>query len=330
MSKVVTFNRTGGPEVLEIVDVPVPTPAAGEVQIRVKAIGVNRAEIMYRTGQYVIEPEFPARLGYEAAGVVEAVGENVDGFTRGDAVSVIPSFMFSEYGMYGERVNAPVHAVVKHPENLSFEQAAASWMMYVTAYGALVEYGNLQAGQNVIIRAASSSVGLAAIQIANMLGANPVALTRTSEKREMLIKAGATAVIATAEQDMVTEINRLTNDQGAHIVFDPVGGPDVAKLMQVMAPQGLFFQYGALDSRDMQVPVFELLGKHLTLRGYELFEITTDPEKMARAKSFVTDGLRCGKLKPVIDKAFRFDEIADAHRYMEANGQVGKIVVTVE
>lgn len=330
MSKVVTFNRTGGPEVLEIVDVPVPTPAAGEVQIRVKAIGVNRAEIMYRTGQYVIEPEFPARLGYEAAGVVEAVGENVDGFTRGDAVSVIPSFMFSEYGMYGERVNVPVHAVVKHPENLSFEQAAASWMMYVTAYGALVEYGNLQAGQNVIIRAASSSVGLAAIQIANMLGANPVALTRTSEKREMLIKAGAAAVIATAEQDMVTEINRLTNDQGAHIVFDPVGGPDVAKLMQVMAPQGLFFQYGALDSRDMQVPVFELLGKHITLRGYELFEITTDPEKMARAKSFVTDGLRCGKLKPVIDKTFRFDEIADAHRYMEANGQVGKIVVTVE
>jgi len=163
-----------------------------------------------------------------------------------------------------------------------------------------------------------------------MLGANPVALTRTSEKREMLIKAGAAAVIATAEQDMVAEINRLTNDQGAHIVFDPVGGPDVAKLMQVMAPQGLFFQYGALDSRDMQVPVFELLGKHLTLRGYELFEITTEPEKMARAKSFVTDGLRCGKLKPVIDKTFRFDEIADAHRYMEANGQVGKIVVTVE
>ncbi|WP_312757894.1 zinc-dependent alcohol dehydrogenase family protein [Pantoea brenneri] len=330
MSKVVTFNRTGGPEVLEIVNVQVPPPAAGEVQIRVKAIGVNRAEIMYRTGQYVIEPEFPARLGYEAAGVVEAVGENVDGFTCGDAVSVIPSFMFSEYGMYGERVNAPVHAVVKQPENLSFEQAAASWMMYVTAYGALVEYGNLQAGQNVIIRAASSSVGLAAIQIANMLGANPVALTRTSEKREMLIKAGAAAVIATAEQDMVAEINRLTNDQGAHIVFDPVGGPDVAKLMRVMTPQGVFFQYGALDSRDMQVPVFELLGKHLTLRGYELFEITTVPEKMARAKTFVTDGLRCGKLKPVIDKTFRFDEIADAHRYMEANGQVGKIVVTVE
>ena len=321
MSKIVTFNRTGGPEVLEIIDVQVPAPAAGEVQIRVHAIGLNRAEIMYRNGQYV---------GYEAAGVVEAVGENSENFAKGDLVSVIPSFMFNEYAMYGELVNAPVHAVVKHPDNLSFEEAAASWMMYVTAYGALVEYGNLQAGQNVVIRAASSSVGLAAIQIANMLGAKPVALTRTSEKRDMLLKAGAAHVIATAEQDMVAEINRATNGEGAHIVFDPVGGPDVAKLTQTMAPQGIFFQYGALDSRDMLVPVFDILGKHLTLRGYELFEITTDVEKMARAKSFVTEGLRSGKLKPVIDKTFRFEEIAEAHRYMEANGQTGKIIVTVE
>ncbi|MFW6833104.1 zinc-dependent alcohol dehydrogenase family protein [Enterobacter hormaechei] len=330
MSKVITFNRTGGPEVLEVVDVQVPAPTAGEVQIRVHAIGINRAEIMYRNGQYVIEPEFPARLGYEAAGVVQAVGENVDEFTTGDRVSVIPSFMFNEYGMYGEVVNAPVHAVVKHPENLSFEEAAASWMMYVTAYGALVEYGNLQAGQNVVIRAASSSVGLAAIQIANMLGANPIALTQTSEKSEMLLKAGAAAVIATAEQDMVAEISRATDGAGAHIIFDPVGGPDVAKLTQVMAPQGMFFQYGALDSRDMLVPVFDILGKHLTLRGYELFEITTDSEKMARAKSFIIEGLRASKLKPVIDKTFPFEEIADAQRYMESNGQVGKIVVTVE
>jgi NADPH:quinone reductase-like Zn-dependent oxidoreductase len=110
MSKVVTFNRTGGPEVLEVIDVEVPAPAAGEVQIRVHAIGLNRAEIMYRNGQYVIEPEFPARLGYEASGVVQAVGEHVEGFVTGDRVSVIPSFMFNEYGMYGELVNAPVNA----------------------------------------------------------------------------------------------------------------------------------------------------------------------------------------------------------------------------
>ena len=143
MSKVVVFNQTGSADVLEIQDVVVPAPAADEVQIAVRAIGINRAEIMYRTGQYVISPRFPARLGYEAAGVVSAVGPGVTQFAPGDKVSVIPSFAFTDYGMYGEVVNAPVHAVVKHPENLSFEQAAASWMMYVTAYGALVEYGKV-------------------------------------------------------------------------------------------------------------------------------------------------------------------------------------------
>ena len=329
MSKVVVFNQIGSAEVLEIQDVNVPAPAAHEVQIAVRAIGINRAEIMYRTGQYVIEPRFPARLGYEAAGVVSAVGAGVTGFAPGDSVSVIPSFAFTEYGMYGEVVNAPSHAVVKHPENLSFEQAAASWMMYVTAFGALVEYGSLKAGDHVLINAASSSVGLAAIQIARMLNAIPIAMTRTGEKRDLLLQAGAAAVVASKEQNIVEEINRVTENKGIQIAFDPVGGPGVADIARVMSDGACFFQYGALDSRDLCVPVFDILGKHLTFRGYELFEITTDSEKMARAKAFVSEGLHSGKLNPLIDKIFPLEHIADAQRYMESNGQVGKIVVRV-
>ncbi|NDM09797.1 zinc-dependent alcohol dehydrogenase family protein [Acinetobacter baumannii] len=329
MSKVVTFNQIGSPDVLEITEVNVPDPAENEIQIRVKSIGINRAEVMYRTGQYVIEPKFPARLGYEAAGVVEATGKNVSGFSVGDKVSVIPSFMFTEYGMYGELVNAPAHAVVKHPENLSWEEAAASWMMFITAYGALIEYGNLQKGQYVVLGAASSSVGIAAIQIANMVGAIPIALSRTSEKNTILKQAGAAEVIATTEQNLTDELNRITQGKGVNVIFDPVGGPDVAKITAAMAHDGMFFQYGALDSRDLSIPVMDILGKHLIFRGYELFEITTDPEKLAHAKSFVYEGLKSGKLKPVIDKTFAFDDIAEAHRYMESNAQVGKIVVTV-
>lgn len=327
-SRMVTFHRTGGPEVLEITPMTVAAPAAGEVQIQVQAIGINRAEVMYRSGQYVITPQYPAKLGYEAAGVITAVGANVDEFAPGDSVSVIPSFMFSDYGMYGEVVNAPAHAVVKHPQNLSFVEAAASWMMFVTAYGALVEYGKLQAGQYVAIGAASSSVGMAAIQIATMLGAHPIALSRSSAKRDLLINAGAEAVIATAEQDVTAELGRLTQGKGVNIVFDPVGGPDSGKLAAAMAMHGHFFQYGALDSRDLAIPVMDILAKHLTFRGYELFEITTDRDKMARAKAFVYQGLQSGALKPIIDKVFAFDDIAMAHRYMEANGQVGKIVVS--
>lgn len=329
MAKIVTFNRTGGPDVLEITDMAVTAPAAGEVQIRVKAIGINRAEVMYRSGQYVIEPQFPAKLGYEAAGIIEAVGAGVNEFAVGDNVSVIPSFMFTEYGMYGELVNAPAHAVVKHPDNLTFAEAAASWMMFITAYGALVEFGHLQAGQFAVMGAASSSVGIAAIQIANMLGARPIALSRTSHKNEWLRNAGAEAVIATTEQDLTAELNTLTQGAGVNLVFDPVGGPDVAKLAAAMAMNGIFFQYGALDTRDLSIPVMDILGKHLQFTGYELFEITTVAEKMARAKAFVYDGLKSGQLKPVIDKTFAFEEIAEAHRYMEANGQVGKIIVTL-
>lgn len=329
MSKVVTFNRIGSPDVLEITDVPVAAPACNEVQIRVKAIGINRAEVMYRTGQYVIEPQFPARLGYEAAGIVEAVGDNVTEVSVGDKVSVIPSFMFTEYGMYGELVNAPAHAVVKHPENLSFEEAAASWMMFITAYGALIEYGNLKKDQHVVLGAASSSVGIAAIQIANMVGAHPVALSRTSKKNDILKQAGAAAVVATTEQNLTDELNRITEGNGVNIVFDPVGGPDVAKIAAAMAPNGMYFQYGALDSRNLSIPVMDILGKHLIFRGYELFEITTNLEKLSHAKAFVYDGLKSGKLKPVIDKVFAFDEIVEAHRYMESNAQVGKIVVTL-
>lgn len=329
MTKAVRFHRTGDADVLQIDEVVVNPPATGEVQIEVKALGLNRAEIMYRTGQYVIDPVYPAQLGYEAAGIIRAVGDGVTDFAVGDIVSVVPAFSFADYGMYGEVVNAPVHAVVKHPTNLSFEEAAASWMMFVTAYGALVEYGNLQAGDTVLVPAASSSVGLAAIQIANMLGATPIALTRTSAKRQALLDAGAKHVIATQEQDVVAEIARITEGKGAQIAFDPVGGPEATKLIQSLAPQGFFFQYGALDHRDIPVPVFEILGKHLTIRGYELFEITTDAEKLARAKAFVNQGLAEGKLKPVIDKVFPFEQISDAHRHMESNAQIGKIVVSV-
>lgn len=329
MSKVVVFNRTGSADVLEIIDSAVAAPGAREVQMRVAALGLNRAEVMYRNGQYVIEPQFPARLGYEAAGTVTAVGKDVTDFAVGDKVSVIPSFMFTDYGMYGEIVNVPVHAVVKHPDNLSFVEAAASWMMYITAFGALIEYGQLCAGQHVVIRAASSSVGLAAIQIARMVGAIPIAITRTSEKRAQLLQAGAAQVIASDEQDIVAELNQVCGSAGVNIVFDPVGGPDTAKLMQVMANGAHYFQYGALDSRNIEVPVMDILAKHLTLRGYELFEITTDAEKRARAHAFVSAGLASGQLKPVIDKTFTFDKIADAHRYMESNGQIGKIVVTL-
>lgn len=329
MARVVRFHETGGPEVLKVEDVEVPAPKAGEVQIMAKAMGMNRAEVMFRTNQYVTKPTFPAIIGYEAAGTVAAVGPDVTGFSVGDAVSVVPCFMLGEYGLHGELVNAPAFGIVKHPSNLSWEDAAATWMMFTTAYGALVDIANLRAGQTVLIRAASSSVGLAAIQIAKALGALPVALTRRSNKRDELIEHGAAHVIATEEQDLVVEVKRITDGRGANIAFDPVGGPEVAKILEALGYLGIFFQYGALDTTPLSVPVMPLLGKNLTVRGYQLFEITKDLTRLEKAKDFIVKGLASGDLKPVVAKTFKLDEIDEAHRFMESNEQVGKIVVTI-
>ncbi|MBF5010868.1 zinc-dependent alcohol dehydrogenase family protein [Burkholderia pseudomultivorans] len=329
MSKVIRFHRVGGPEVLQIEDVDVPAPKAGEVQIKVKALGINRAEVMYRAGQYVIEPSFPARLGYEAAGEVVAVGSDVTEFSAGDRVGVIPAFSFADYGMYGELVNAPASAVVKTPEGVSFDEAAATWMAFTTAYGALISLGRLKAGETVVIGAATSSVGMAAIQIAKAVKATPIALTRSLEKKKALLDGGAAHVFVNDDARLRQQLLDVTGNKGVNMVFDPVGGPNARSLIQALGHGGTFFQYGALDARDIPVPVMDILAKHLTVRGYELFEITTDPQRLAEAKSFITQGLSTATLRPTIDRRFSFDEIAEAHRYMEAGNQIGKIVVTI-
>ncbi len=285
MSRIVRFHQSGGPEVLQLDEVDVPAPKRGEIRLAVRALGLNRAESMFRSGQYLEDPKFPARLGYEAAGTIEALGEGVEGFAVGDAVSTIPAFMQNDYGVYGEIALVPASAVAKHPSALSWEEAAAIWMQYATAYGALIDLAKLQPGETVLLPAASSSVGLAAIQIANLVGATPVALTRTGDKRQALLDAGAAHVIATEEQDLAAEVLKLTGGKGARVIFDPVAGPTLAKLAAAAADHGIIFQYGALSPEPAPFPLLEVLGKSLTIRGYLLFEITTDPARLAQAKA---------------------------------------------
>jgi NADPH:quinone reductase-like Zn-dependent oxidoreductase len=329
MARVVRFHKLGGPEVLQIDRLDVPPPGPGEVQIAVKALGLNRAEAMFRRGQYLEEPKLPARLGYEAAGTVTTLGKGVQGFQVGDAVSTIPSFSLNQYGVYGDLANVPSHAVAHHSKALSWDQAASIWMQYLTAYGALIDIAKLTQGDTVLIPAASSSVGLAAIQIANRAGAVPVALTRGRSKRQALLDAGAAHVIATEEQDLVKEVRSITGDKGARVVFDPVGGPTFAKLVEATAHLGIVFLYGALSPDPTPLPLFDTLSKWLTIRGYVLMEITGNPARLDKAKAFVNAGLADGSLKPIIARTFPLDQIVEAHRYLESNQQIGKVVVSV-
>ncbi|CAN7761889.1 zinc-dependent alcohol dehydrogenase family protein [Caballeronia sp. LjRoot31] len=331
MSRIIQFATTGGPEVLEFKDIEVPLPGPGEVRIRVKALGLNRAESMWRAGGYMEEVKLPGRLGYEAAGLVDAIGPDVTRFAVGDAVNTVPAFSQNQYGMYGELVLAPVSAVVKHPPSLSFEEAASIWMMFITVYGALIEAADLRAGDVVLITAASSSVGLAAIQLANMVGAIPIALTRTAAKRQQLLDAGAAAVVVTDEQDLIAEVMRITDGAGARVVFDAVGGPIFGKLLKAMKTSGILLVHGALSEEPAQIPYLDLLIKLPTIIGFEIKTWNTmgDPVRQKAAVEFITAGLASSALKPMIAKTFTLDEIVNAHRYLEANNQFGKIVVTV-
>ena len=331
MARVVRFHEFGAPEVLKIEELEVGEPGPGEMRVRVQAIGLNRAEAAFRAGQYIEKAQLPARLGYEAAGTVDALGKGVGGFEIGEAVCVIPEFSMNRYGVYAEQAIVPAAAVVKRPHGLSTAEAAAVWMPYLTAYGALIDVVRLGQGDAVVITAASSSVGLAAIQIANSVGAVPIAVTRTEAKRAELQAAGAAHVIVSQAQDIAAEVMRITGGDGARMVFDPVGGPSILPLVSALACQGTLVLYGNLSGEAHQTPFpFGLaVGRGLSLRGYLVFEIIHDPARLARAEAFIREGLRSGVLKPKIDRTFSFEQIVEAHRYLEGNPQLGKVVVTV-
>jgi len=329
MARIVRFHQYGDPSVLKIEDLDVPPPTADEVQIEVKSIGLNRAEVMFRTHTYLQEAQLPSRLGYEAAGIVRIVGTSVTGFKKGDVVSLIPPTDIARWGTYGELANVPARNLVKHPENISFEVAAASWMQYVTAWGALIDQAKLSRGDFVIVTAASSSVGLAAFQIAKAVGATIIATTRTRAKRQALIEHGAHHVVVTDEEDLVLRVMELTSGVGARVVFDPVGGPSFIPLTESMAQGGILLEYGALSKEPTPFPLFTVLGKSLTLKGYLNGEITNNQAALKRAKTFIIKGLSSGKLKPVIARTFPLERIQEATRFLESNTQIGKVVVNV-
>ena len=329
MPKIVRFHETGDADVLKIEDLPLTEPGRGEVRLKVEAIGLNRAEVMYRQGMYLVSPELPSRIGYEAAGRIDALGPDVSGFKIGDRVSTIPAFTMGRYGVYGESAVVPAQAVARYPEALSPVEGTAIWMQYLTAYGALIEFGGLDKAHAVLITAASSSVGLAAIQVVKSIGAKAVATTRGPDKKSFLLEAGADHVIVTNEEDLAVMVREVTGGRGADLIFDPVAGPFLEKLAQAAAPGAFICEYGFLSGAPTPYPLLDALSKGLTIRGYTLFEILKEPESFAAGKQFVYDGLASGALKPVIDRTFTLDQIVEAHRYMESNRQKGKIVVTV-
>jgi NADPH:quinone reductase-like Zn-dependent oxidoreductase len=326
--KVVRIHQPGPPEVLKIENLEIGLPGEGEALVRIEAIGLNRAEAIFRQGAYIAPPSWPARIGYEASGELLATGPGVQGLVPGQRVSILPNFRQGDYGVYAEQAIVPASSLIPIPDWLGPLDAAAIWMASFTAL-AVIEVGKAGPGDFVIVPAASSSVGLAAIQLANWAGAETIAATRTSAKAQALIAAGAKHVIATEEVDVQAEVMRITGGRGARIVFDPVGGPFVETWAKAMAERGILFIYGGLSGRDTPYPHWSAAFKGLSLRGWVASEIWGKPERFTHYRDLILQGLTGGQLKPMIAKTFALDQIVEAHRFLESNQQIGKVVVTV-
>jgi NADPH:quinone reductase-like Zn-dependent oxidoreductase len=336
-SKAVRFYAYGPAEVLRVEDLEVREPGTGEVRIQVAAIGMNFAEAMWRQNQYIETPKLPSGLGYEVSGTIEKVGPGVSGFQVGDRVASFPSHNQGEYPAYTEMAVLPASSVTRYPAKLSEVEAASCWMAYLTGYFALVELGKLGAGQTVLITAASSSTGLAAIQIAKASGARVIAATRTSKKADAIRRAGADAVIATEEEDLGMRVLAETDGKGVDVAYDAVGGKQLASLGKLIRQRGHLVLYGLRNGEQPQAPLWDLWTRSIEFHLYTVLNftgsaslgLTRNQAALARAIAFINDGIEKGLFRPKVDRTFKLDDVVAAHRYMEAGGQIGKIVLTV-
>ncbi len=325
MAQVIRFHRTGGPEILQVDRIDVRGPRENEVRIRVEAVGLNRSDSIYYHGHHPVKPQLPSLLGQEAAGRIESIGAGVTGLAIGDAVSVIPR-MAPQFGTMGSLIIVPAVFVIKHPEGLSIIEAAALWAPFLTAHLCLFDAGNIKAGKHVVITAASSSVGLAAIQLSNLAGAIPIAVTRNRNKVQRLRDAGATHVIVTQDEEIGAAIMRLTNDQGAELVIDAVAGNGITDLAAAIAFKGCYVLYGILSGEPTPLPMTALFARHLTIRTSVLDPAVVD---LSGAIADIVQAIDRGQIRPVIDKVFKLDDAVESFRYLESNGQFGKIVRTM-
>ncbi len=314
-----------GPDGIHIGPEPVPHPGPGEVLLDVRALGLNRAESMFSRGQYLVEAKLPSRIGVEGVGTVRAFGDDVHGLEIGQRVAAMGALAIQRYGLAGEVALVDQSMLLPDLPAMSDAELAAFWLAHITAYGGLVQEAQLQPGETALISAASSSAGLAAIQVAKRAGARVVATTRTGEKAEALRRAGADRVIATDERSVADSGEKLD------VAFDAVAGSFATDLGPCMNPGGRIVLYGLLSGNpDTVFPLFAAFASNLRMSGFHAgFHLLAHSDRRARAIDWLTGAVRDGALTPTVDRVFALADLADAYRHLEGSTQVGKVVVEV-
>jgi NADPH:quinone reductase-like Zn-dependent oxidoreductase len=337
--RVFQFDRLGGPEVLQIHYLPVPDPSPGEVRVRVEAMSLNRADLLWVAGAYLEQPSLPSTLGYEVCGIVEAVGYGVTHLHPGDRVSTLPGFSLTQYGGFAEAAIFPGNALMRTPTNLSPAQGASFTFSYLTGYFALFETARVMPGMTVLITAGTSTTGLAAVHLAKLAGARVIATTRSRTKASVLEQAGVDRVIVTSEEEMTEAVLGATNGRGADIVYDCVmGGGYIERLASVTAGGGTYIAYGILDHDLREFPWLTAFVRGVRFHFYKVFDymghgglgIPRDEAAVSRGLRLVGQGIAEGDLPVVIDRSYSgIENLIEAMFQMQASQAAGKLVVLV-
>ena len=321
------ITEPGGPDVLKVMEVDDPVPGPEDVLVDVKASALNRADLLQREGSYPAPPGSPADIpGLEFAGVVLEAGDRVIGMSKGDRV-----FGLLGGGGYASRTVTHHRMAVSIPDSWDFVQAAATPEVYLTAYDALFNRGNLQMGEKVLVHAAGSGVGTAAVQLAHHAGAFVFGTAGSAEKLAGAAKLGMDVGINYHDEDFAAVVKEHTGGTGVDVLIDFIGAPYWDQNIASMAVLGRLVEVGLMGGSRVEVDLGRLMGKRLQvtgtgLRGRSLEDKLALP---AQFKRHVLPHLASGSMKPIVDRTFPLEEVAEAHRYMETNANFGKIVLTI-
>ncbi len=324
--RAIVITKAGGPEVLEIQNVETPEPIGDQVRVRIRAAGLNRADLSQRMGAYPAPVDSPADIpGLEFAGEVDAVGPLVRSYKKGQRVMGI-----SGGGSQAEYILVHEGLLVEIPENLDFVQAAGIPEVFMTAHDALFTQAGLRMGERVLIHAAGSGVGTAAIQLAHAAGATTFGTSRTPDKLERAKPLGLDAGLS--DKNFADEVKRLTNGVGVHVVLDFMGASYMAQNLESLTAWGRMVFLATLGGTQANVNLGMLMAKRIQIRGSTLRTRTLE-EKLGVTRLFSTQVvplLASGKVKPIIEQVYPMHEIGEAHKAMAENKNFGKLILTIE
>lgn len=318
----------GGYQSLKLEEEPLEEPGAGEVRLRVEAFALNWGDMDLMKDNYSFSfPRFPARVGIEAAGVIDAVGAGVADFRPGERVSTLPYF-YGNRGASTESLVIDARYVAKAPPNLSPVECASIWMQYLTAYYPLAEVTPVGPGSHVLVTAATSTAGASALQIGRLLGATMIGTTRFAGNAAYLKQMGADHVIVTGGSGLAGDISELTDGKGVEVVFDPVGAGLLPQYSPALARNARIYFYGTLDAVWPGLPFVDMFQKNAVFHPYSVFNYVGDPEACARGRDFVYRMLEQEQIRPAIDRVYPMEQYIEAFDYLSRpRATHGKVVI---